>query len=143
VADGRLREDDHYFRGMVDGQPATGFPVPVTRGRMQRGQERYAVYCATCHGLAGHGDGITSQRAFEGNNPKWIKPLSLHNQSVRDQPVGQLFQTITNGVRTMAAYGPQIPVEDRWAIVLYIRALQRTQNASIDDVPEELQDALR
>ena len=143
VADGRLREDDHYFRGMVDGQPAKDFPLRVTSALVQRGQERYNIYCATCHGLVGQGDGITSQRAFEGTNPKWVKPLSLHNEFVRDQPVGKILNTITNGVRTMPAYGPQIPVEDRWAIVLYVRALQRTQNASIDDVPEELRDKLR
>lgn len=139
-------DGDHLFAGEVDGQPATAFPLPVTPERMRRGRQRYDVYCATCHGLAGEGDGITSQLAFERGEPKWVRPLSMHNPSVVEQPVGKLFQTITHGVRrtagdttnlTMPPYASQIPAEDRWAIVLYVRALQRSQHAAIEDVPPE------
>ncbi len=111
--------------------------MPVTDELMQRGRQRYDIYCATCHGLAGDGDGMTSQLAFQREEPKWIRPLALHSSAVREQAVGQLFQTISNGVRTMPSYGSQIPVEDCWAIVLYVRALQRSRHAAMEDVPEE------
>jgi mono/diheme cytochrome c family protein len=139
-------DDDHFLAGEVDGQPATEFPLPVTPELMRRGRPRYDIYCATCHGLAGEGDGITSQLAFEREEPKWVRPLAMHDPSVREQPVGKLFKTISDGVRrtvgdttnlTMPSYASQIPVEDRWAIVLYVRALQRSQNATIEDVPPE------
>jgi mono/diheme cytochrome c family protein len=139
-------DDDHLLEGKVDGKPATTFPVPVTARLIRRGRERYAIYCATCHGLTGEGDGITSQLALERKEPKWIRPLSLHNPTVRQQPVGKLFETISDGVRrtsgtestlTMPPYASQIPVEDRWAIVLYVRALQRSRNATIEDVPPQ------
>jgi hypothetical protein len=93
--------------------------------------------------LAGDGDGITSQLAFEREEPKWVRPLSLHNPSVLGQPVGPLYKTITNGIRTMPSYRVQIPVEDRWAIVLYVRAIQRSRNATINDVPKELRKHLK
>lgn len=136
-------EDAHLLRGEVDGKPAKSFPVPVTMDMMQRGRQRYGIFCATCHGLAGNGDGITSQLAFDREEPKWVRPLSLHNQPIIDQPVGQLFKTISDGIRTMPSYAVQIPVEDRWAILLYVRALQRSQNATLEDVPEELRKHLK
>ncbi len=137
VAADETVDDTHLLLGEVDGKPANVFPMPVTEQLMQRGRERYDIYCATCHGLAGDGDGMTSQLAFEREEPKWIRPVALHSSAVRDQQVGQLFQTISNGIRTMPSYGSQIPVEDRWAIVLYVRALQRSRHAAMDDVPEE------
>ncbi|MCG3138023.1 MAG: hypothetical protein HJJLKODD_01879 [Phycisphaerae bacterium] len=148
VARGDLREDSHYYAGKVKREWATTFPMPVTESFLIRGQERYGIYCAPCHGLAGYGNGAVAARAdqlqingAEGMN--WVPPLSYHEQQVRERPVGHLFNTITNGIRTMPAYGPQIPVDDRWAIVAYVRALQRSQNAKIEDVPTELRDALR
>jgi mono/diheme cytochrome c family protein len=110
---------------------------------MQRGRQRYEVYCAACHGLTGEGNGLTALRAMELQQPTWIPPTSLHVEPVVQQPVGQLFQTISYGVRKMPAYQYQIPPEDRWAIVLYVRALQRSQNATLSDVPQELQNSLR
>jgi mono/diheme cytochrome c family protein len=140
VAANAVLNNDHLLRGTVDGKPAKTFPMPVTSETMKRGQQRFAIYCATCHGLAGDGDGITSQLAFDREEKvrKWVRPLSLHNPPVLGQPVGQLFQTISDGIRTMPSYRSQIPVEDRWAIVLYVLALQRSQNASMKDVPEDL-----
>jgi mono/diheme cytochrome c family protein len=136
-------DNAHLFRGELGGKPAETFPMSVTPKLMRRGQERYGVFCATCHGLAGDGDGVTSRLAFEREEPKWVKPLSLHAPSVVDQPVGQLFKTISDGIRTMPSYRVQIPVEDRWAVILYVRALQRSQNATIRDVPEELRRYLK
>ena len=135
--------DEHLLLGKTAAGPATTFPMPVNHELMTRGRQRYDIYCATCHGLAGDGDGITSQLAFEREERGWIPPLSLHNPSVRDQAVGQLFETISQGVRKMPSFRSQIPVEDRWAIVLYVRALQRSRNATIQDVPEHLREHLR
>jgi mono/diheme cytochrome c family protein len=137
VRDGGLEADDHLYRGLVDGKPATTFPIPVDMQRMERGRERFDIYCAACHGLTGEGGvtGIVSARAIK-RKDVWTLPLNLHADSVREQPVGKLFDTISNGIRKMPAYGPQIPPEDRWAIVLYVRALQRSRHATLDDVPE-------
>jgi mono/diheme cytochrome c family protein len=142
IADGQLQLDDHLYRGKLpDGRFATSFPMPVTEALMRRGQERFNVYCAVCHGMVGMGDGIVPQRTTARGKP-WL-PISLHEVSVRSQPVGQLFNTITNGIRTMPSYASQIPVEDRWAIVLYVRALQRSRAATLEDVPDELRDKIR
>ena len=141
IARGDLRDDDHFHRGLIGEEFAKTFPqqlTPISRSWMARGQERFNIYCATCHGLAGDGDGITSQRALaREDSPGWVKPLSLHTQGVRDQPVGKIFNTITNGIRTMPAYASQIPPQDRWAIVLYVLALQRSQSAALDDLPAD------
>jgi mono/diheme cytochrome c family protein len=137
AADARL-DGAHFLLGLVNGKPAETFPMPVTPEMMRRGRQRFGIYCATCHGLAADGDGITSQLAFEREESQWVRPLSLHSPSVVVQPIGQLFQTVSNGIRTMPSYRVQIPVEDRWAILLYVRALQRSQNATMKDVPEEL-----
>jgi mono/diheme cytochrome c family protein len=137
IAWGRLEADPAYWRGRKsDGGWVAEFPVPVTMEAMRRGQERFNIYCAICHGLAGEGDGMVARRAQKRGEPTWVPPLSLHVDSVREQPVGQLFNTITHGARTMPGYGAQIPVDDRWAIVMYVRALQRSQRASLEDVPE-------
>jgi len=119
------------------------FPIAITDEAMKRGQQRYNIYCAPCHGLAGEGDGLVARRAQELQQVTWLPPTSLQSEAVRAQPVGQLFHTITNGARKMPAYGPQISVQDRWAIVLYMRALQRTQNADPEDVPAETLKAMK
>ncbi len=118
-------------------------PLPVTVPLLRRGQERFGVYCAPCHGLAGYGDGMVAKRAEVLAEGTWTPPSSLHTDLVRERPPGHLYNTIANGIRTMPAYGPQIPVADRWAIVAYIRALQRSQHATIEDVPLELRGQLR
>lgn len=139
---GGLQTDSHFFRGQIDGQWARTFPISVDKERMERGRDRYNIYCAPCHGLAGEGDGLTHQRAVARREPGWVQPRSLHVQSVREQPVGRLFHTITHGLNTMPGYAAQIPVADRWAIVLYVRALQRSQHATLDEVPAELRPTL-
>ena len=151
VARDQLRADDHYYQGKVsvDGKAewATRFPdrVEVTEPLVLRGQERFNIYCVTCHGLSGDGDGPVALRAdkLDAGQWGWVPPTSMHSQTVRDRPVGFLYNTITNGVRTMPAYGPQIPVADRWAIVAYVRALQYSRQADISDVPPDRRDTLK
>ena len=105
---------------------------------MDRGQQRYNIYCATCHGLAGDGDGLITQRAMsliDKNN--WILPTNLHSERILKQPNGKLYHTISYGIRKMPGYHTQISPEDRWAIVLYVRALQRTRTATREEIPAE------
>jgi mono/diheme cytochrome c family protein len=143
VARGEMDGNEPLYQGKRNDQWVTGIPIPVTRSLMARGQEQYNTYCAPCHGLGGDGDGIVSQRATRRADPNWVPPLSLHVDTVRDQADGQLFSTITHGVRKMPAYGAQIAVADRWAIVLYVRALERSQRATLEDVPKEVRDQIR
>lgn len=142
VAVGGLETDTHFFRGQVDGRWAATFPIRVDKEHIERGRERFGIYCAPCHDLAGYGDGMAHLRAVRRREPGWVQPRSLHVQNVREQPVGRLFHTVTLGLNTMPAYAAQIPVADRWAILLYVRALQRSQNATIQDVPADQRPAL-
>ena len=143
VARGELDEDDHLYRGKIGDAWATTFPMPIDRAMIDRGRQRFNIYCSTCHGLTGDGGGMTAARALERMEADWATPVALSSANVRQQAVGEIFNTITNGVRKMPSYAAQIPVEDRWAIVLYVRALQRSQQAGIEDVPEERRDQLR
>jgi mono/diheme cytochrome c family protein len=145
VARGELRESDHYDRGLVGEAWAAAFPPQVTvdLGLLARGRERFEIYCTPCHGQAGYGDGVVHQRAMLllntpviSNGTSWVPPKSLHDADIRDQPVGQVFNTVSNGIRNMAGYAAQIPVADRWAIVAYVEALQRSQFARPGDVPD-------
>ncbi len=111
--------------------------MPVTESLMTRGRQRYNVYCAPCHGLAAQGDGLVSLRAIELQEPTWVPPTNLTNEVVSAQPVGKLFETISHGRRKMAGYAAQIEPQDRWAIVLYLRALQRSENSTLEDVPAD------
>jgi mono/diheme cytochrome c family protein len=129
VARGQLADDDGLNKGLRDGKWIEAFPVPVTEKLLHRGSERFQIYCAPCHGLAGSGDGIVAVRAERLQEGTWVPPSSLHVATVLARPVGHLFNTITNGIRTMPSYGPQIPVDDRWAIVAYVRALQLSRHA--------------
>ncbi len=137
--------DQTFARGLAAGDYATAFPdaVTVDARLLERGRERFAVFCAPCHGLSGYGDGMIARRADRLQQGTWTPPSSFHVEPVSTRPVGHLFNTITNGIRTMPAYGSQVPLADRWAIVAYVRALQRSQHASLDDVPAELRSTLR
>jgi mono/diheme cytochrome c family protein len=147
VARGRLNEDLALHRGVTDrADPAswvTEMPISVTLPVLQRGRERYEIYCSPCHGLAGYGDGMISKRADALQEGTWTPPSSFHTELVRSRPAGHLYNTISNGIRNMPSYGSQIDVEDRWAIVAYLRALQRSQAATVDDVPVDLRASLR
>ena len=111
-------------------QWGTGIPLEVTRELMERGQQRFNITCAMCHGAAAVGNGITKQYGL-------ATVVSLQDERIRKMSDGEIFNTITNGKNTMMAYGPTIIVPDRWAIIAYLRALQRSQNAAIADVPAE------
>jgi mono/diheme cytochrome c family protein len=157
VARGDLRDDDHFYRGIVkkvgdagaggDGGQrgaqivdawATTFPArfEVDEAAMERGRERYNIYCQPCHGQSGYGTGMIDKRAKKLTDAQWTPPTSLHLPHIVTQPHGQLFNTISNGIRSMQPYASQIPEADRWAIILYVRALQRSQLAKQVDVPE-------
>jgi len=155
IAEGQLDDDPYLNRGyLVVGKDDKGeeirdyfstFPIPVDMATILRGQQRFGIYCAPCHGLVGEGGatGMVSIRALAREEPLWVPPRSMHAEAVRAQPAGEIFNTISHGKGKMPAYGPQIPVKDRWAIVLYEKALQRSQNATINDVPEEDRPHLR
>jgi mono/diheme cytochrome c family protein len=98
------------------------FPIPITKQDLDRGQQRYEIFCSVCHGATGNGDGMIARRGF--NKPL---PASYHQDRLRQAPVGHFFDAMTNGWGAMPAYASQIPVEDRWRIIAYIRALQLSQ----------------
>lgn len=131
------------FEQSLEERPVESFPMPVTQAMIERGQQRFDVFCAPCHGLSGYGDGMVDKRAAELQEGTWTIPSNLHDPPLRDKPVGYLYQVVAHGARSMPAYGSQIPVEDRWAIVAYLEALQRSQDGSIDDVPTEQRDQIR
>lgn len=143
VARGELRADTAYYQGTSGEDFIDSIPVPVTPSLMKRGQERYNIFCAPCHGLVGNGDGMVHQRALELEQGTWIQPTNLNAGDVLTRPDGHLFNTITHGIRNMPPYGSQIDVHDRWAVVAYVRALQRSRNAQIEDVPEDIRPSLR
>jgi mono/diheme cytochrome c family protein len=128
VARGQLREDTLLYTGMADGHAADEFPYPVTEEMVQRGQQRFDIYCSPCHGRTGRGDGMIVRRGFH-------KPPSYFDARLMNAPVGHFFDVITNGFGAMQDYKAQVSVRDRWAIAAYIRALQLSEHATIDDVP--------
>ena len=145
VARGYLHEDDLRHLGLVDGEPATRFPDGMgdPEVAVRRGQERFNIYCAPCHGGAGDGQGLVNSRLT-------VKAPSFHDQRLKDMPVGKIYQAILNGVNAgnMGSYAAQIPEDDRWDVVLYVRALQKSRDPSVtlggaaaakaaDDAPPE------
>ncbi len=131
VARGQLRDDAHLNTGKgQDGEDAAALPFPLTEEVLLRGQNRYNIYCAPCHAQTGNGQGMVVQRGFR-------PPPSLHQQRLRDARIGHFFDVMTNGFGAMPPYADVTSAEDRWAIAAYIRALQLSQNATIEDVPEE------
>ncbi|WP_457566236.1 c-type cytochrome [Caldithrix abyssi] len=137
VARGEYHENEEYFTGKDEnGKPIDYIPEAVTLALLKRGQERYNIYCAPCHSRVGDGLGMVVKRGFP-------PPPSFHQDNIRAYADGHIFDVISNGIRNMPAYKHQIPVKDRWAIVAYFRALQRSQHATIKDVPEELRDKIK
>jgi hypothetical protein len=130
VAVGLLKEDDAYYRGGSDTAHYASNPMKINAMLLERGQERFQIYCAPCHGRTGVGNGAVIAHGFP------IPPPNFQDDRIVNMPDGQVFHTITYGVRNMPSYGKQIPEEDRWAIVAYLRALQRSNHATINDVPE-------
>ena len=145
VALGELHDDDPLYKAKTAdaNQWVTGFPVAVNDATMARGRDRFGIYCAPCHGISGRGDGMVDKRASSLMEGTWITPTSLHDARVRALPSGDIFNTITHGIRNMPAYGHSIDPSDRWAIVMYVRALQLSQNAPKSAVPAEVLPALQ
>ena len=159
VARGQLRDDEARFTGQQgEGKPdapsyVTEFPVPVTAEVMRRGRERFNIYCAVCHGRTGDGDGKVVQRGY-------LKPPSYHTDPsyenglsrgfarlgkkvpLREVPVGYVYEVITRGYGAMPDYAEQIPADDRWAIIAYVRALQYRGEAKADDLPKDVRTRL-
>jgi mono/diheme cytochrome c family protein len=136
VAVGMLKEDDAFYTGVVDNQWIGKNPLTIDMNVLQTGQRRFNTYCAPCHDRAGQGRGVVGQRAI------WI-PTNLHEDRVKAFNDGEVFYVMTNGRRSMPSYRFQVSAEDRWAIVAYVRALQRTTGATVEDVPQELRADLR
>jgi hypothetical protein len=128
VARGELREDEHLYTGKVGGKLAATFPFAVTRERLERGRERFDIYCTPCHDRLGTGLGMVVRRGFR-------RPPSLHDERLRQAPPGHFFDVMTNGFGAMASYAVEVPVEDRWAIAAYVRVLQLSQRAPLSAVP--------
>lgn len=129
VARGHLRTDELLYTGKVNGVLADTFPFPITRQDLERGRERYNIYCSPCHDRAGSGQGMIVQRGFS-------PPPSYHIDRLRKAQAGHFFDVITNGYGKMYSYASRVSPEDRWRIAAYIRALQLSQWAALEDVPE-------
>lgn len=156
VARGHLENDPQFFAGRDGEEWVTKLPMhrpelrklagsddgEVTLKLVERGQRQWGIYCAPCHGLDGAGNGPVAAVAAK-KELGWVPPKSMHDADIRARPLGHLFNTISNGIRTMPPYGDQIAPADRWAIVSYIRALQLSQNATINDVPADKRSELR
>ena len=135
VARGQLDADALLYTGKVDGQFAADLPMPLDAALLDRGQERYNIYCSPCHARTGVGDGMIVRRGYR-------RPPSYHDDRLRSAPIGHFFDVMTNGFGAMPDYAAQISVEDRWAIVAYIRALQLSEHATLADVPAAERDKL-
>ena len=128
VPRGYLKEDTLLNTGKDGPGDTTVFPFPVTDEVMTRGQERFNIYCSPCHGRTGSGDGMVVRRGYR-------RPPAFSDERLRGVPIGHVFDVVTNGVGAMPDYRTQIPVNDRWAIVAYVKALQLSAYAPLDVVP--------
>lgn len=132
-----LRADDFHYAGKAaDGSFARGFPVAVTKELLTQGQGRYQIYCAPCHGTLGDGNGITKSYGM-------LVTPTYHDDRLRGLAEGEIFNTITHGKNTMMSYADKLSPDERWAVVAYVRALQRAHHATINDVPAELRGGLK
>jgi cytochrome c553 len=128
VARGHLDEDEAYYRGMIGTNLVETFPFPITRATLERGRQRFEIYCAVCHGRTGAGNGMIVQRGFPA-------PPSYHIERLRQAPVGHFFDVMTRGYGVMYSYATRVEPADRWAITAYIRALQLSQHGTLADAP--------
>ncbi|EEF61946.1 conserved hypothetical protein [Pedosphaera parvula Ellin514] len=128
VARGHLEADQAFYRGMIGTNLVTEFPMPITKQVLERGRERYEIYCSVCHARTGDGNGMIPQRGFP-------VPPSYHIDRLRDAPVGHFYDVITRGYGVMYSYASRVEPADRWAIAAYIRALQLSHNSRLENVP--------
>ena len=130
VARGWERDDEALYTGKIAGQPVDEYPFPIAAADLARGQQRFNIYCTPCHGRLGDGNGMVVQRGLR-------QAASYHQDRLRQEKLGYFYDVITNGFGAMQGYAEQIPVRDRWLIVAYVRTLQLSQHASLDDVPAD------
>jgi mono/diheme cytochrome c family protein len=130
VARGTLQDDAAFFTGKENGAEVDALPLPLTADVLDRGQQRYDIYCSPCHDVTGSGRGMIVRRGYK-------QPPSYHTDRLRQAPIGHFYDVMTNGFGAMPDYKAQIAPRDRWAIAAYIRALQLSQHASLADVPQQ------
>lgn len=130
VARGHLRLDDARFTGKTNGVDVDAFPFRITQADLKRGQDRFNIFCSPCHGMLGDGQGMVPRRGFR-------QPPSYHIERLKTAPVGHFFDVVTNGFGAMPSYASRVAVDDRWRIISYIRALQLSTDASVNDVPAD------
>lgn len=130
VARGSVESD-----GLFVPKDSNAFPLPPTKELLQRGQERYNIFCTPCHGIQGDGQGMIAMRGMK-------HPPSYHQERLRAEPNGYIYDVVTNGFGAMYGYSSQIPPRDRWAIVAYVRALQLSRNAPVSELPAGLKEKL-
>ncbi|MBK7579203.1 MAG: DUF3341 domain-containing protein [Myxococcales bacterium] len=145
VAMGDPVDDEHFSTGKLDGQFTRTFPqnFKLDDAAMARGKQRFEIFCAPCHGQSGNGDGMVAQRANTLAEGTWVPPTNLGLEYLRLMPVGQLFDSITHGVRNMPPYASQIAPQDRWAVILYLRALQKSKGAPVTELNDAERAALK
>jgi mono/diheme cytochrome c family protein len=129
IARGHLHNDELFYTGQENGATADKFPFPITQADIERGRQRYNIYCTPCHDYTGNGRGMIVQRGFP-------PPPSFHIQRLREAPAGHFFEVITNGYGVMYSYAARVEPADRWRIAAYIRALQLSEHATVSEVPE-------
>ena len=132
MARGQLHEDTYFYTGKFGNNPGDVMPFPVTKEILDRGRERFNIFCAPCHSRVGDGNGFVPSRGFA------RKPPSFHDARLQKAPLGYFFDVITNGFGAMYPYSAQIPPKDRWAIIAYVRALQLSRNIKASDLPADL-----
>lgn len=130
VARGHMRLDEARFTGKLNGNDVNAFPFKITQADMRRGQERFNIYCSPCHGRVGDGRGMIVLRGFR-------QPPSYYSERVMKAPIGHYFDVVTNGFGAMPSYASRVPVDDRWRIISYVKALQYSQTATVNDVPPD------
>jgi len=135
VARGHLRIDEARYTGKIDGNDIDQFPFPITKADIERGQSRFNIYCTPCHGRLGDGNGMVVLRGFR-------QPPSYYGDKLMKSPVGHFFDVMTNGFGAMPSYASRVTPDDRWRVTAYIRALQLSESASINDVPADQRDKM-
>jgi cytochrome c553 len=135
VARGHLDIDEARYTGKIDGEDVDMFPIPISKEDIERGQQRFNIYCTPCHGRLGDGNGMVVMRGFR-------QPPSYYSDRLRQAPVGHFFDVITNGFGAMTSYASRVEPDDRWRIAAYIRALQLSESATVNDVPADQQQNL-
>ena len=135
VARGQLQLDEVRYTGKLNGKDADVFPFPITKNDLLRGQERFNIYCSPCHSRIGDGNGMVVRRGFK-------QAANYHDQRLLEAPAGHFFDVMTNGFKMMPSYASRVDPDDRWRIVAYIRVLQFSENATLEDVPPEARSQL-